>query len=95
MVILTDVVDGACTELSIEFFGSKASEVMDGEGPEVQHVIPGKGVSFFDHHYFAAQQGQLNGGPQAAGAAADDQTLNGAKEADEILGKCRGILEDI
>lgn len=85
MVILTDVVDGAGTELSIELFGSKASEVMDGEGPEVQHIIPGKGISFFNHHYFAAQQGQLDCRPQAAGAAADDQTLNGAKEVNQNL----------
>lgn len=79
MVILTDVVNGACTELSIELFGSEASEVVDGEGPEVQHIIPGKGVSFFNHHHFAAQQGKLNGRPQAAGAAADDQTLSGKR----------------
>lgn len=81
MVILTDVVDGACTELSVELFGSKASEIMDGEGPEVQHIIPGKCVSFLNHHYFAAQQGQLDGCPQAAGAAADDQTLNGGERS--------------
>ena len=79
-VILTDVVDGACAELSVEFFGSKASEVMDSEGPEVQHIIPGKGVSFLNHHYFAAQEGQLDGCPQAAGAAADNQTLKGTKK---------------
>lgn len=87
-MVLTDVVDGACAELSIEFFGSKALEVVDGEGPEVQNIVPGKCVSFFNHHYFAAQQGQLDGCPQAAGAAADDQTLNGATEVHEIL--CSG-----
>lgn len=78
-VILTDVVDGACTELSIELFGSQAPEVMDGEGPEVQHIISGKGVSFFNQNNFAAQQGQLDGCPQTAWAASNDETLNGAK----------------
>lgn len=87
-MILTDVVDGACAELSIELFGSQAPEVVDGEGPEVQHIIPGKGVSFFNQHNFAAQQGQLDGCPQTARAAPDDETLNGAKRLYKIPGKC-------
>lgn len=78
------MVNGACAELSIELFGSKAPKVMDGEGPEVQHIIPGKGVSFFNQHYFAAQEGQLNGCPQAARATPDDETLNGAKQVYKI-----------
>lgn len=92
-VVLTDVVDGACTELSIELFGSEASEVVDGEGPEVQHIVPGEGVSLFHHHHLAAEQGQLDGRPQAAGAPADDQTLGGDKEeAHEVFQKSTGGL---
>lgn len=87
-MLLTDVVDGACAELSIELFGSQAPEVVDGEGPEVQHIVPGKGVSLFNQHNFAAQQGQLDGGPQPTRAAPDDETLNGAKRLCKIPGKC-------
>lgn len=82
------MVDRACAELSIELFGSQAPEVMDGEGPEVQHIIPGKGVSFFNQHNFAAQQGQLDCCPQTARAPPDDETLNGAKRLCKIPGKC-------
>lgn len=37
---LTDVVDGAGTELSVELFGPKAPQVVDGERPQVEHVVP-------------------------------------------------------
>ena len=73
------MVDGAGAELAVELLGSEPPEVVYGEGPEVEHVVPGEGVSLLDHHHLAAQQRQLDGRPQAARAAADDQTLNGHK----------------
>lgn len=39
------MIDSTGTELSIEFFGPEAPEVLDGEGPEMQHIIPGEGIS--------------------------------------------------
>lgn len=74
------MVDGAGAELPVELLGSESSEVVDGEGPEVEHVVPGKGVSLLDHHHLTAQQGQLDGRPQTTRAAADDQTLDGVRE---------------
>ena len=77
---LTDVVEGPCAEFSIEVLGSQGPEVVDGVGPEVEHVVPGEGVPLLDHNHLAAQQGQLDGGPQAARPPAHDQTLR-AQEA--------------
>lgn len=76
---LTDVVDGAGAELAVELLGPEAPEVVYGEGPEVEHVVPGEGVPLLNHYHFAAQQGQLDGCPQTAGAAADDQALDGGR----------------
>jgi len=74
--ILTDVVYGPGTEFPIELFGPKAPQVMDGVGPKVQHIVPGEGVSLLNHHHFGTHQGELNGCPQAAGTASDDEALN-------------------
>lgn len=49
------MVDGACAELAIKFLSPKASEVMDGEGPEVQNVVSGKCVSLLDHYHFGTK----------------------------------------
>lgn len=38
--VLTDMINSTSTELSIELLGPKAPEVLDGEGPEVQHIVP-------------------------------------------------------
>lgn len=37
---LTDVVDGTSTEFAIKLFGPEAPQVMNGEWPEVQHIVP-------------------------------------------------------
>lgn len=81
---LTDVVYGAGTELAVELFGSKAPEVMDGEGPEVQHIVPGEGVPLLDHHDLTAQQGQFNGRPQTTRTSADDQTLDKSRSLEDV-----------
>ena len=70
------MVYGPGAEFAIELFGPEAPQVMNGVRPEVQHVVPGEGVSLFDHHHFGTHQSELDGCPQAAGAASDDQTLN-------------------
>lgn len=70
------MVDGASAELSIELLGSEAPEVVDSEGPQVEHIIPGKGVPLLDHHHLTAQQCQLDGCPQTTRATANDQALN-------------------
>lgn len=74
--ILTDVVYGTGTEFSVKLFGPEAPQVVNREGPKMEHVVPGKTVPFFNHHHFGTQQGELNGSPQAAGTSTDDQTLN-------------------
>ncbi len=70
------MVDGAGTELSIELLGSQAPEVMYGEGPQVEHIVPREGVSLLNHHHLTAQQSQLNGCAKTTGTTANDQTLN-------------------
>lgn len=74
------MVNGAGAELSVELFGAEAAQVVYGERPQVEHVVAGEGVPLLDHHHLAAQQGQLDGGAQAAGSAADDQTLHRQQE---------------
>lgn len=34
------MIDRTGTELSVELLGPEAPEVLDGEGPEVQHIVP-------------------------------------------------------
>lgn len=48
-------------EFPIEFLGSKAPEVLDREGPEVQHIVPGEGISLLQQHHFGSQESQLDG----------------------------------
>jgi hypothetical protein len=69
------MVDGSGAELSIELFGPEASEVLDGEGPQVQHVVPGEGIPLLQQHHLGAQEAQLDGRPQATWSCPDDQTL--------------------
>lgn len=73
--ILTDVVNGACTELAVKLLCPEASEVMDGEGPKVQNIVPGECVSLLDHHYFGTKKGQLYRSTQATGSSSDYQAL--------------------
>lgn len=73
--MLTDVVNGSGTEFAIKLFGAEASQVMNGVGPEVQHVVPGERVPLLDHHHLGTHQGELDGSAQAAGASTDDEAL--------------------
>lgn len=69
------MIDSTSTELSIELLGSKAPEVVDGEGPKVQHVVSGEGVPLLQEHHSGPQKSQLDGCTQAAWPRTDDQTL--------------------
>lgn len=89
---LTDVVDGASTELAVELLGSEAPQVVNGEGPEVEHVVPGEGVSLLDHHHLTAQQGQLDGCPQTTWTPTDNQTLNRVKEEEKKQNGGGGVV---
>lgn len=70
------MVDGSGTEFSIELFGPQSPQVMNGIGPKMEHIVPGKRVPLFNHHHFSTQQGKFNGSPQAAGTSSDDEALN-------------------
>lgn len=78
-VTLTDVVDGTGAELPVELFGPQAPEVLDGEGPEVQHVVPGEGISLLQQHHLGPEQSQFDGRAQAAWSGTDDETLRAGK----------------
>lgn len=82
---LTYMVDGTGAELPVELLGPQAPEVLDGEGPEVQHVVPGEGVSLLQQHHLGPQQGQFDGRAQAAWSSADDQTLPAGREKRQIF----------
>lgn len=69
------MIDSTGAELSVELLGTEAPEVLDREGPEVQHVVPREGVSLLQQHHFGPQESQLDGRAQAARSGTDDQTL--------------------
>ena len=50
------MIDGAGAELPVELLGPQAPEVLDGEGPEVEHVVPGEGVSLLQQHHFGPEE---------------------------------------
>lgn len=75
LALLTDVVDGASAELSIELLGSEAPQVMDGKRPEVQHIVPGEGVPLLHHNHFGPQVGKFNGSAQTTWSSPNDETL--------------------
>lgn len=75
--VLTDVVYGSSTEFAVELLGPEAPEVVDGVGPQMQHVVPGEGVPLLNHHDLGPQKSQLDGRPQATWASPDDQALQG------------------
>lgn len=72
---LTDVVDGASAELPIELLGPEASQVVNGKWPQVQHIVPGEGLSLFQQHHPEAQEPQLHRRPQATGTCPHHHTL--------------------
>lgn len=48
---------------------------MDGERPEVQHVVPGEGVPLLHHDHLGSQVGKFNGRAQTTWSAPNDETL--------------------
>lgn len=59
--VLTDMINRTGAELSVELLGPEAPEVLDGEGPEVQHIVPREGISLLQQHHLGPQEGQLDG----------------------------------
>lgn len=72
---LTDMVDRTGTKLPIELLGSQASQVVDGERPEVQHIVPGESVPLLHHNHFGPQVGKFNGSAQTTWSSPNDETL--------------------
>ncbi len=60
-IILTDMIDSTSTEFPIKLLGPEAPEVLDSEGPEVQHIVPRESVSLLQQHHFGPQESQLDG----------------------------------
>lgn len=71
----TDMVDGSSTEFAVELLGPEAPEVMDGERPEVEHIVPGEGISLLQQHHSSSHEAQLHRCPQTAGPRPNDHTL--------------------
>ena len=60
---LTDVVYSSCTEFPKELLGTKGLEVMDYKWPQMENVVSGEAVTFFDDDCLASEQGHLDGQP--------------------------------
>lgn len=54
-MLLTDMVDSSGTELAIELFGTQTSKIMYGEGPEMQDIVAGKGISLLNDDNLGSQ----------------------------------------
>ena len=72
----TDMINCTSTEFSIELLGTKAPEVLDGEWPEMKHIVPWEGISLLKQHHFGPQESQFDGCTQAAWSSTNDQTLS-------------------
>lgn len=88
------MIDGTGAELPVELFGPQTPEVLDGEGPEVQHVVPGESISLLQQHHLGPEQSQLDGRAKAARSSTDDQTLRAGKNR-EISCKRVKTTDDI
>lgn len=82
---LTDVVNGAGAELPVELFGTEAPQVMDGEGPQVEHIVPGERVPLLQQHHPSSHEAQLYCCPQTAGPSPDDHTLTNQRQRGQQL----------
>lgn len=82
---LTDVVDGPGTELPAELFGPKAPQVVDSEGPQVKHIVPGEGVSLLQQHHSSTHEAQLNCRPQTARTRPNDHTLTNQERGVTVM----------
>lgn len=63
-VRLTDVIQRPAAEFAVELLGSEHTEVTNGEGPQVENIVPGERLSLLQHHHLSPQQGQLDGSSQ-------------------------------
>lgn len=69
---LTDVVQRASAEAPIELLGAQRPQVVDGEGPEVQHIVPRESVPLLHDNNFGSQEGKFYGSPQATWATSNN-----------------------
>lgn len=74
-VVLTDVVQGACAKAPVELLGAKSPKVMDGEGPQVEHIVARELGALFHQHHSGPQQCQLHSSPQTTRSSAHHQAL--------------------
>lgn len=74
------MVQGPGAEFAVELFGSELAEVVDGEGPQVEDVVPGEVLPFVHQHHLGSQQGELDGRSQATWSSTQHQTLEGGRE---------------
>lgn len=75
LAVLTDMVYGSCAEFAVELFGAEAPQVVDGEGPQVQHIVAGEGIPLLYDHHLGSQERQVDGCAKATGSSPNDQTL--------------------
>lgn len=73
--LLTNMIYGSCTKLSIKLLGSEATQVLDGERPEMEDVVPGESVSLFHEHHPRSQKTQLDSCTKPAWSCAYYQAL--------------------
>lgn len=73
------MIQRAGAEFSVELLGAKAAEITDGEGPQVENIVPGESLSFLQHHHLSPQQGQFDGRSQPTWPGTQHKTLSGRR----------------
>lgn len=79
-VTLTDVIQRPTAEFAVELLGSEHTEVTNGEGPQVENIVPGERLSLLQHHHLSPQQGQLDGSSQPTRPGTQHEALRREKE---------------
>lgn len=78
--LLTDVIHRSRTEFRIEDLDAERLEVFDDKWPNVEHIVPRKWVSLFDHDNSRSEQLTLDAHSEAAGTATNDKNLKWGEE---------------
>lgn len=60
-ILLTDMVDGSSTKLAIKLLGSKTPQILNGEGPKMEHIVSGECIPLLQQNHLGSKEAQLYG----------------------------------
>lgn len=66
------MVDGSSAKLAIKLFGSKASQILNSERPQMKHIVPRESIPLLQQNHFGSQECQLYGCTQTTWSSSND-----------------------